>query len=150
MPSGAAHRSASLFWNRIAQNTVLAGRLQGSRPVQRPYVRVGIGYRVRRVTFNGLVLVGDASGYVNPLFGDGILRALSGARQAAVTVEQALRRGDCSYASLANYERQHALHFRVDQALLKLLAALAARPTLPIWLASLRSIRHGLFAALLR
>jgi flavin-dependent dehydrogenase len=142
--------SQNLFWNQIAQHPALACRLQGSQIVQRPYVRAGIGYRVRQVTFHGLLLIGDATGYVNPLFGDGILRALVSAKQAAATVTRALRQGNCSRAGLASYERRHMLSDRLDAILLKLLEGMSQRPALLLQLTSLDWVRHALFSALLR
>src|SRR5215212_4520307 len=92
--------SQNLFWSQMAQHPALGCRLQSSQIVRRPYVRAGIGYRVRQVTFDRLLLIGDATGYVNPLFGDGILRALVSAKQAVAAVTMALRQGDCSRAGL--------------------------------------------------
>ncbi|MBK9715300.1 MAG: FAD-dependent oxidoreductase [Kouleothrix sp.] len=146
---GARH-AHDLFWSQIAQHPALAGRLRGSRIVSRPYVRAGIGYRVRQVTFDGLLLVGDAAGYVNPLFGDGILRALRSARQAAAAAAAALRQDDCTRAGLRIYERQHAARDRVDAVLLGALRGMVRRPGLLLKIASLEWVRHALFSALLR
>jgi len=66
----------AIFWASIQSAPELARRLQNSQMVRRPYIRPAISYRVRQVTFDGLLLVGDAAGYLNPLFGDGILRGL--------------------------------------------------------------------------
>jgi menaquinone-9 beta-reductase len=142
--------SQNLFWSQIAQHPALACRLQRSQLVQRPYVRAGIGYRVRQVTFDGLLLIGDAAGYVNPLFGDGILRALVSAKQAAAAVNLALRQGNCSRAGLVGYERRHMLRARLDAILLKLLEGMSRRPELLLQLTSLDWVRHALFSALLR
>ena len=118
--------------------------------VARPYIRTAIGYRVRQVTFDGLVLVGDASGYVNPLFGDGILRALLSAKRAATTVALALRQGDCSRAGLAPYEQWHRARDRLDALLLEVLRDMSRHPKLLRRLTSLGWVRHALFSALLR
>lgn len=96
------------FWARLQHAPGLLRRLQNSQMVQRPWVRGAIGYRVRDVVFDGLLLIGDAAGYVNPLFGDGIYRALRSAKHAATTVAAACRHGDCSRTRLAAYARRHA------------------------------------------
>jgi menaquinone-9 beta-reductase len=142
--------SQSLFWSQIAQHPALGCRLQRSQIVRRPYVRAGIGYRVRQVTFDGLLLIGDAAGYVNPLFGDGILRALLSAKQAVAAVSMALRQDDCSRAGLASYERRHMLRARLDATLLTMLRGMSRRPELLLQLTSLDWVRHALFSALLR
>jgi flavin-dependent dehydrogenase len=147
---GAARRAQDLFWRQIAQHPALGGRLRSSQLVRRPYVRAGIGYRVSQVTFDGLLMVGDAAGYVNPLFGDGILRALYTAQQAVATVVLALRQGDCSRTGLACYERQHGMRDRLDAILLNLLQGMSQRPKLLVQLISLGWVRHALFSALMR
>lgn len=96
------------FWRRLHRAPGLVQRLAASRPVQRPWVRAALGFRVRDVVFDGLVLIGDATGYVNPLFGDGIYRALRTAKHAAATIEHALQQGACTRARLTPYARRHA------------------------------------------
>jgi flavin-dependent dehydrogenase len=147
---GMLGHSQNLFWSQIAQHPALGRRLQRSQIVQRPYVRAGIGYRVRQVTFDGLLLIGDATGYVNPLFGDGILRALLSAKQAAAAATRALRQGDCSRAGLAGYERHHMVRDQLDAILLNMLKGMSRRPDLLLQLTSLDWVRHALFGALLR
>jgi flavin-dependent dehydrogenase len=139
-----------MFWARIRQCPDLARRFEGSRAVDRPFVRSPIGYRVPRVAFDGLVLAGDAAGYLNPLFGDGILRALGSARLAADEVAAALRHGDCSAASFARYARLHAWRDRADQALHQLLLGTRRFPAATSYLGRARLVRAALFAALLR
>ena len=55
---------------------------------------------------DGVLLVGDAAGLVDPLRGEGIRNALVSARIAADVASDALRRNDASYAVLAEYERR--------------------------------------------
>jgi menaquinone-9 beta-reductase len=55
--------------------------------------------------FNGALLAGDAAGFINPLTGGGIHNGLLSAKIAAEVVDDALRRGDLSQASLQLYER---------------------------------------------
>ena len=136
-----------LFWQRVRASPELARRLAASRVVHRPFVRIGIGYRVPEVVFDGLLLAGDAAGYLNPLFGDGILRALYSARAAAAAAEAALRRGDCSRGGLAWYARRHAIRDHADQ-LLRQLMLLANHH--PAGIGRARVARHALLALLLR
>jgi menaquinone-9 beta-reductase len=61
----------------------------------------------RGVTADGALLVGDAAGYFDPFTGQGIFRALRGARSAAAVAAAALERGAPSRADLEPYERTH-------------------------------------------
>jgi flavin-dependent dehydrogenase len=147
---GQPHRPDEIFWDRIRSAPALARRLRHSKVVRRPYIRAAISYRVSQVTFDGLVLVGDAAGYLNPLFGDGILRALVTARHAAVVVAAALRAGDCSRTRLVGYERRHALRNQFDDLARYLIRSGYQHPALLARVGSARLVRHILFAALTR
>jgi flavin-dependent dehydrogenase len=138
------------FWERIQRNPSLARRLWHSQILRRPYIRACGGYRVCQVTFDGLVLVGDAAGYLHPLMGDGILRALCSAKQAAAAVARALRQGNCSRAGLARYERWHMLRNRFDALGTRLVRQLATHPDLLTRFGKLGMVRYALFTALLR
>lgn len=56
-----------------------------------------------RQTFDGAALVGDASGYVDPITGEGIFFALKGAELLSSTLERALHRGSTDAAALQPY-----------------------------------------------
>jgi flavin-dependent dehydrogenase len=86
-----------------------------------------------------MVLVGDAAGLINPLNGEGIQYALLSGRWAAHVVAQALRRGDCSSASLSPYARTVALSLRYDMALAQMVVELIRNRSLnAVWLRSLK------------
>ena len=57
-------------------------------------------YRSRQVAGDGWVLVGDAYGFLDPLYSSGILLALVSGALAADCIEEGLRRGDTSAAVL--------------------------------------------------
>ena len=59
----------------------------------------------RHAVADGVVLVGDAAGYYDPLTGQGIYRALRSAELAAATIDEALRGGGTAARDLAPYER---------------------------------------------
>ncbi len=86
-----------------------------------------------------MVLVGDAAGLINPLNGEGIQYALLSGRWAAHVVAQALRRDDCSAASLSSYARTVADSLRYDMALAQMMVELIRNRSLNVvWLRSLR------------
>ena len=68
--------------------------------------------RARRVSGEGLLLVGDATGYFDPFTGEGIYRALRGAELATEVAAAALARGDLSAPALARYAALHRHEFR--------------------------------------
>jgi len=147
----AAHCSSqAFFWRCIEQTPELARRLVGSHIVGRPFIRASIGYQVRQVAFDGLLLVGDAAGYLNPLFGDGILRALIMANHAASTISAALRSGGCSRAAFARYALRRAALDRVDWIVKCSLLRMHQYPHALTRYGRARLVRHALMTALMR
>ena len=61
-------------------------------------------YRSRRAAGDGWVLVGDAFGFLDPLYSSGVLLALRSGEMAADAISDALERGDTSAAALGRWE----------------------------------------------
>lgn len=60
-------------------------------------------YRARHCAMDGLVLIGDALSFLDPIFSTGLYLALSSADLAADAVDAALRKGDVSGRAFADY-----------------------------------------------
>jgi flavin-dependent dehydrogenase len=60
-------------------------------------------YRSTRVAGDGWVLVGDAFGFLDPLYSSGVLLALKSGELAADAIAEGLRKGDTSAAQLGNW-----------------------------------------------
>jgi flavin-dependent dehydrogenase/SAM-dependent methyltransferase len=90
-------------------------------------------FPVRRAVADGALLVGDAAGYYDPFTGQGIYRALHGARLAADAADAALRVGNVSAAALMPYERARRRAFAPGERMQRVVEAFVARPT---WLAA--------------
>jgi flavin-dependent dehydrogenase len=65
-------------------------------------------YRSRRAAGDGWVLVGDAYGFLDPLYSSGVLMALKSGSMAADAVVEGLGRGDTSGAQLGKWEADFA------------------------------------------
>lgn len=61
-------------------------------------------YRAKQVAGDGWVLVGDAFGFLDPLYSSGVLLALTSAELAADAIVEGLRRGDTSRSQIGNWE----------------------------------------------
>lgn len=108
--------------------------VRGARRVT-PFVSVGpLGYTRQRAADDGVLLVGDAAGTINPMTGEGIALALRGAELAAGAVDAALRREDTSRRALAAYERARAAAFRGTWMASRLLQWIVRRPRLAAYL----------------
>ncbi|MFD1954818.1 NAD(P)/FAD-dependent oxidoreductase [Paenibacillus thailandensis] len=105
----------------------LAGEVLASGPFDRP---------VRAAALPGLVLVGDAAGYYDPLTGQGIYRAIRSAELAAPRVAESLASG--SFRPLAQYERERRKEFAPGVRLQRLIEWSSRQP--PVWNAALRGL----------
>ncbi len=61
-------------------------------------------YRSKRAAGDGWVLVGDAFGFLDPLYSSGVLLALKSGSMAADAVTEGLEKGDTSAAQLGKWE----------------------------------------------
>jgi flavin-dependent dehydrogenase len=109
--------------------------LIGSVPTLAGGIRVGevhatgpFDYPARNVVSDGALLVGDAAGYYDPFTGEGIYRALRGARIAAEVIDRCLERGDCSANALGPYAKMHRLAFDGGVRRQKAIEAVVSRP----------------------
>jgi flavin-dependent dehydrogenase len=75
------------------------------RAVAGPWTSGPFDWPGRRAVMDGVVLVGDAAGYFDPLTGQGIFRALRSAELAADAIDTALRAGRAFRRDLDSYER---------------------------------------------
>ncbi len=78
-------------------------RLRAATALPHSTAYAPLAYRLRRVVGDGLLLVGDAAGYLDPGTGQGIEFALRTARVAAETIERALVLGDYRAERFAPY-----------------------------------------------
>jgi flavin-dependent dehydrogenase len=69
-------------------------------------------YRVDQLAGDGWLFVGDAAGFLDPLFSTGAHLAIKGADLAAGAIDDALRRGDTSRRAFVEYEK--AVRYAVD------------------------------------
>lgn len=68
----------------------IAGQLEGARPTGPVQITGPFELSPTRITAPGALLVGDAAGYFDPFTGQGIFRALAGARLAAECADRIL------------------------------------------------------------
>ena len=86
-----------------------------------------LGHRVERRAGDGWVLVGDAAGFLDPLTGEGLHRALVSSQLAATALGAHL---DGRRRALDAYERHMTNRFRAKDAVTNLIQSFLARPVL--------------------
>jgi flavin-dependent dehydrogenase len=102
------------------------------QPVDGPWTSGPFDWPSRRAVADGVVLVGDAAGYYDPLTGQGIYRALRSAELASSTIDAALRRGAVARADLGPYEaalrRELRAPLRVQRGVEAVVSSASLRP----------------------
>lgn len=135
------HEGSDIFSRHLVAFPKLVARIQGH-----PFASSAKGagpfrQRTRGCRAHGVVLIGDAAGYVDPLTGEGVSLAL----QSAQLLVDTLARGQ----PLASYERRYRQVYRRYALMAKLALTLARRPSLRKHAIALLGRWPGLFSRLL-
>lgn len=96
-------RREAFFAARVRQLPHLARRVAGAERIAPLQAMGPLAYRVTPPREGGVLFVGDAAGFYDPLTGEGVFAALRGAELAAEAIVRALAAGDVSAAALAPY-----------------------------------------------
>jgi menaquinone-9 beta-reductase len=124
--AGAIGRSRDAFFDDAVHR--LPGLARSVR--ETPILATGpFDWPTRGAVADGALLVGDAAGYFDPFTGQGIFRALRGARMAADVADRCLRRGDLSRQALLPYERAHRRAFSAAEKLQKGIESVVSIPS---------------------
>lgn len=99
------------FWRLLRADPELAERLADARAVSALKGLTLDPYRGDPLPADGLVAIGDCTGFFDPLTGEGMYRALRSAELAAEALASALSRGAPSQEALAGYRRAMAREF---------------------------------------
>ncbi len=87
------HDPAALIFRALAADARLADRFAAARLVAPPLVLGPLAIDVRDESIDGLLLAGDAAGFVDPITGDGLRFAVRGGELAAAAALEALAHG---------------------------------------------------------
>ncbi|HXV59704.1 MAG TPA: NAD(P)/FAD-dependent oxidoreductase [Vicinamibacteria bacterium] len=82
----------------------VAERLSKARRISNVHVEKDYSYRADRVAGDGFVLVGDAFGFLDPIYSSGVFLALASADMAASSIDDALRARDTRAHRLGRFE----------------------------------------------
>jgi flavin-dependent dehydrogenase len=91
----------AIYAEEVARCPGLVPRLEGATRVEPFRVAKEYSYRSKQVAGDGWVLVGDALGFLDPLYSSGILLALKSGALAADAIADGLDKGDTSAAALS-------------------------------------------------
>ena len=128
-PSGAGDAEfrdpARLLTRALAHDPLLRDRAAGARLAGPPVVLGPLAVDVRDAGIDGLLLAGDAAGFIDPMTGDGLRFATQGGELAAAAALQALAHGWSGVHARLTVERQRVFggKWRFNRALRALVAS---------------------------
>jgi flavin-dependent dehydrogenase len=91
------------FEEEVERCPAVKRRVSTGRRVAGYFVTRDYSYRSREVAGEGWVLVGDAFGFLDPLYSSGVLLALKSGEMAAEAIVDGFERGDTSAAQLGRW-----------------------------------------------
>ncbi|MCK6472288.1 MAG: tryptophan 7-halogenase [Planctomycetes bacterium] len=94
---------AEIFQREIKENAWIADHLSTGQVCDSFRTTGEYSYRSKHCAADGLVLVGDAFAFLDPVFSSGVFLALRSGELAAEAVDAALRDGDVSAARFKDY-----------------------------------------------
>ncbi len=99
----------SIFNTELSRCVGLQPRLQGAERVDQYRAAKEYSYRSEEAAGDGWVLVGDAYGFLDPLYSSGVLLALKSGQLAADAVIDGLATGNTSAAQLGRWSPDYVL-----------------------------------------
>ena len=125
-----AGRPEAFLLQSLATFPRLRGRLEHVTVTRRTLTVSRICVRARRLSGEGLLLVGDAGGYYDPFTGEGIYRALRSAQLATGVAIVVLSGGTLDAATLARYDALARQEFRGKRTVERIIQAGVQMPPL--------------------
>lgn len=107
--------------------------LEGAAPMEKVRAVDSLAYAVRMAPIGGLMLVGDAMGFMDPFTGEGIYLSLRSAKIAAEAAGQALAGRVSSRQAIDEYRERRLREFRWKFAISRVLEGLIERPAPCRW-----------------
>ena len=101
--SGRGDDPSAVLEEEIANCPGLSTRLARAEQTGKVYTTADFSYRSRKIAGEGWVLVGDAFGFLDPVYSSGVMLALKGGELAADLINKGLDDGDLSGARLGSF-----------------------------------------------
>jgi flavin-dependent dehydrogenase len=95
---------AKIYHEEIEKVESCRRRVANATRVDKIYSIIDYSYRSTNFAGNGFVLIGDAYGFLDPIYSSGVLLALKMAELAADSIHDAFRNDDFSAARLGQYQ----------------------------------------------
>lgn len=97
---------AKIFHEEIDKVESCRRRVEGATRVDKIYSILDYSYRSTNCAGNGFLIIGDAYGFLDPIYSSGVLLALKMAELAANSIHDAFKNNDFSAGRLGQYQEK--------------------------------------------
>ena len=97
----------AIYQQEVENCPGVKGRIASAKRATQFFAQKEYSYRSKQAAGDGWVLVGDAFGFLDPLYSSGVLLALKSGQLAADAVIEGLAKGDTSAAQLGKWEADY-------------------------------------------
>ena len=104
MLKGRGQDLAKIFEEEIQKTEACRRRVEGGKRVDKIYSILDYSYRSKQNAGNGFIIIGDAYGFLDPIYSSGVLLALKMAELAADAIHDAFRHDDFSATRLGQFQ----------------------------------------------
>lgn len=105
--SGRGDNPQQTLLEEISNCPHMAERMAGAELVSPAYVTSDFSYRANQLAGDGWVLVGDAFGFLDPVYSSGVMLALKSGEFAADAIHDGLAKGDLSGKQLGRFAAEY-------------------------------------------
>src|SRR5882762_507111 len=95
---------AKIFYEEIEKCESCRKRVAGAERVDKIYSIIDYSYRSKQCAGDGFILIGDAYGFLDPIYSSGVLLALKMAELAADSIHDAFNNNDFSRERLGQFQ----------------------------------------------
>jgi flavin-dependent dehydrogenase len=104
--AGSKGTPEQIFHHWVEMSSAVKARMAGARLVNTIQTTSDFSYHNRRLVGNRLLRVGDAAGFMDPIFSAGVFLAMWSGKLAAETVAESIERGTSGGRSFVKYEKR--------------------------------------------
>lgn len=97
---------AKIYHEEIEKVESCRRRVAGAERIDKIYSIIDYSYRSRNFAGDGFILIGDAYGFLDPIYSSGVLLALKMAELAADSIHEAFNHNDFSAARLGQHQQK--------------------------------------------
>lgn len=95
------------FDDAVRETPVVEKRFMQAKRMEELHVMADFSYKNERLISPRVLRVGDASGFIDPMFSSGILLAMTSGQQGALAIHKALKSGKPLTVEMKRYERDN-------------------------------------------